>query len=297
MNNYFTKKNVIKPLSSKQIEQIINLIIFAGEMAIKFFNEKNFIVKTKADGSKFSCADIEVGNFISTNLSKIIDNFHIICEESSNSLKIAQEKKLKNFWLLDPIDGTNSFLKNSTEFAINLALIINQKPVFGIIYAPAKNFSANFLSYFNQIEIDKANWLKQTFLSKKVKEKINYRNNCQSTTKIITSRRSSAEKIDFFIENYLKNCLNFNQETQFEIVKISSSAKFITLIENEGSIYFNLQNSMIWDTAPGYAIIKAIGGKFFAINNAKKTNKMTKLNYAKCNILLPKNVNEIIILQ
>ena len=45
---------------------------------------------------------------------------------------------LKNFWLIDPIDGTRDYINNGDEFTINAALILNKKPVVGIIAAPAK---------------------------------------------------------------------------------------------------------------------------------------------------------------
>ena len=48
------------------------------------------------------------------------------------------KSNLKNFWLIDPIDGTHDYINNLEEFTINAGLIINNKPVAGLIYAPAK---------------------------------------------------------------------------------------------------------------------------------------------------------------
>ena len=41
------------------------------------------------------------------------------------------------FFLVDPLDGTRAFIKGSPEFTINIGLIVDRQPVFGIIYAPA----------------------------------------------------------------------------------------------------------------------------------------------------------------
>ena len=41
--------------------------------------------------------------------------------------------------MIDPIDGTYDYINNLDEFTINAGLIINKKPVAGLIYAPAKN--------------------------------------------------------------------------------------------------------------------------------------------------------------
>ena len=60
----------------------------------------------------------------------------IISEETVN---LEKENKIKNFWLIDPIDGTRDYIKKRDEYTINAALIVNFKPSLGIIYAPAKN--------------------------------------------------------------------------------------------------------------------------------------------------------------
>ena len=46
---------------------------------------------------------------------------------------------MNTFWLIDPIDGTYDYIHNKDEFTLNAALIVNNKPNIGIIYAPAKD--------------------------------------------------------------------------------------------------------------------------------------------------------------
>jgi 3'(2'), 5'-bisphosphate nucleotidase len=41
------------------------------------------------------------------------------------------------FFLVDPLDGTNSYIKGRPSFTINVALIEERRPVFGLVYAPA----------------------------------------------------------------------------------------------------------------------------------------------------------------
>ena len=45
---------------------------------------------------------------------------------------------MKDFWLIDPIDGTKDYINNRDEFTLNAALIINKRPALGIITVPAK---------------------------------------------------------------------------------------------------------------------------------------------------------------
>ena len=60
---------------------------------------------------------------------------------SANAEETSENKSntnLKNFWLIDPIDGTYDYINDLDEFTINAGLIINNKPAAGLIYAPAK---------------------------------------------------------------------------------------------------------------------------------------------------------------
>ena len=43
---------------------------------------------------------------------------------------------MENFKTIDPLDGTVDFLKKTDEFTINIALIEDNKPILGVVYAP-----------------------------------------------------------------------------------------------------------------------------------------------------------------
>ena len=51
---------------------------------------------------------------------------------------LKKKNKEKDFWLIDPIDGTRDYIKKKDEYTLNAALILNFKPEIGIIYAPKK---------------------------------------------------------------------------------------------------------------------------------------------------------------
>ena len=60
--------------------------------------------------------------------------------------RLSEEK----VWIVDPLDGTKEFLKGNGEFTVNIALIINKRPIYGLIYMPAKNkfyYTKNKKSY------------------------------------------------------------------------------------------------------------------------------------------------------
>ena len=90
---------------------------------------------TKDDGTPVSNGDLEVDKILQKFFKKISPEIEVVSEETIKNTKI---KKRQTFWLVDPIDGTSSYIKGGSEYTINAGLIINQKPVAGIIYAPKK---------------------------------------------------------------------------------------------------------------------------------------------------------------
>ena len=115
------------------IKKLIPVIYKAGSLSIKY--SKKLKVFVKKDGTPVTNGDLEVDKILQNFLRKITPNIEIVSEET---IKITKVKKRETFWLIDPIDGTNSYIKGGSEYTINVGLIINQKPVAGVIYAPKK---------------------------------------------------------------------------------------------------------------------------------------------------------------
>ena len=116
------------------VENLIDNFLEAGDLAIQL-REKGLIKKIKPDNTPVSNGDLEVNKFISKKISEVTPNLPIISEETSEN---KDNLNLKDFWLVDPIDGTYDYINNLEEFTINAGLIINNKPVAGLINAPAK---------------------------------------------------------------------------------------------------------------------------------------------------------------
>ena len=53
------------------------------------------------------------------------------------NIKYDDRKEWHQFWLVDPLDGTKDFIKKNDEFSVNIALIEDHSPIFGVVYAPA----------------------------------------------------------------------------------------------------------------------------------------------------------------
>src|SRR6056300_228744 len=132
----------------KIVRDLIDTFLSAGEVSINL-RKDGLTKKIKSDNTPVSNGDIEVNKIISKKLKELTPLIPIISEETSDN-KLT--KDLKNFWLVDPIDGTYDYINDLDEFTINAGLIIDRKPVAGLIYAPAKK--RMFYSYGEELAFE-----------------------------------------------------------------------------------------------------------------------------------------------
>jgi len=269
-------------LNNQQIKQIFDLVIEASEIAITGFYEKNFVVKNKPDNSKVTSIDLEISQFIALGLKKILPNIPVICEEGfkgegENKGQNEDENNSKNncFFLVDPIDGTASFINSKNEFSINIALIKNNHPVFGMIYAPL--FQGGRMVFSDE---KKQVWLYQNDLN--FEQVINHPLSRPSQARIIASHGIADKKIDDFMKK------NYGDYHNFKVEKYSSAVKFIILLTNQADLYLHLKTSMEWDTAAGQALVEMLGGEMREIDlNIEDCQILNNLAYDKKNYINP----------
>ena len=171
------------------ISPILNLMIKACEKAskviIRDFGElENLQVSRKGPKDFVTKTDKRVEKILMDELRKSKKNYSFITEETGTILN----KDKKNFWIIDPIDGTTNFLHGIPHFAISIALQQEDEIQVGLIFDPIKNeiFYAerNSGSYFNNNRIrvsNKSNFEDCLFASnsegiKTIYPKLNLRN-------------------------------------------------------------------------------------------------------------------------
>ena len=132
-------------------EDLIDTFLEAGKIA-REMSEKGIKITIKPDKSPVTDGDLAVDKILRNKIKNITPNIPIVSEETIN-LEI--HNKEKNFWLVDPIDGTRDYINKRDEYTLNAALIINLEPAIGIIYAPAKN--RLFFSYGNNLAYELIN--------------------------------------------------------------------------------------------------------------------------------------------
>jgi 3'(2'), 5'-bisphosphate nucleotidase len=231
-------------LTKSQIETIILIAFDAGNIALKRQKNRDFDVKKKLDNSDVTSVDIEISEFLRQKLTREFPYIPIICEEGA-----LREIDCETFWLIDPIDGTTSFINGDSDFAINIALIENKIPIFGLISAPV--FEGGKLVF-----LDENNLIKIVELNCGATLQATYDYDLHNRgLRIIASRRVKDEEIlSFVLQFYPDFACNFSVE------KLSSSVKFIRLLEKKIDLFLGFRKTMEWDTAAGQALLEAIGG-------------------------------------
>ena len=157
MINLEDKKNIVLSLNED--------FIYAGELSLELRN-KGLKEIIKSDNTPVTNGDLEVNKIITNKIKNLTYDIPIVSEESSLN---KENKSLKTFWLIDPIDGTYDYIHNRDEFTINAALIIDKKPEIGIIYAPAKK--RLFYTYGKNMSFEKTNNNEKILNCEKISEK------------------------------------------------------------------------------------------------------------------------------
>ncbi len=218
------------------IEHLIESFLAAGDLALQL-REKGLINKIKPDNTPVSNGDLEVNQLILSKISEITPELPIISEESSENKDISN---LKNFWLVDPIDGTYDYINNLEEFTINAGLIFNNKPVAGLINAPAK---------------------KRMFYSYEKGNAYEFSNGKTKNLNKIPSKKSKNLKFISY-SNKIKPEIQkiYDDLGVKENVRMKSSLKFCVVATGEYDGYVAEPRAYEWDIAAGHAILEHAGG-------------------------------------
>lgn len=239
--------------TQSQIEKIISFTFEAGEIALDSQKSYNFTITKKADNTEVTSADITISKFLNQKLSQEFPQIPIVCEEG-NLREFAGEI----FWLIDPIDGTSSFIKGSDEFAINIALIKNGKPIFGVLYAPSfEGGKMAFSNVKNQVSIiDKDMTIKALQNLDSLSQASQINSSSIEPLKIVTSKKTQDSEIINYLTQFHPNYVN-----NFTIKYLASAVKFFPILENQADLYISFRKMMEWDTAAGQALVELAGGK------------------------------------
>ena len=261
--------------SRDQLLLAVQTAFEAGLSIMKVYEQKMFKTELKKDLSPVTEADHASHRIIAGRLEPTAIPF---LSEEGKEVPYQVRKQWKKFWLVDPLDGTKEFIRRNDEFTVNIALIEEQVPVMGIIYAPCQDtmyFASDLTGAYRITEYAKKDGSIQNLNdlmghAEKLPGKIPRR-----PYTVIASRSHRNEPTDLFIKGLQKD------HPGLKFVSTGSSLKFCLMAEGAADIYPRFGPTMEWDTAAGHAIARASGC------SVKIHNKEDDLSYNKEDLFNP----------
>jgi len=119
----------------EELELAKHATIEAGKLAMKYFNE-GFKVETKKDKSFVTIADRECEKLIRKMISEKYPDDMIVGEEHEDEGESARK------WIIDPVDGTEFFVRKEKKFFILISLEVDEEVVAGVVHMPALDIIA-----------------------------------------------------------------------------------------------------------------------------------------------------------
>ena len=221
-------------IAKKAIFEAGNLLLKNKEILSEVILSTNKDIKLKAD-------------ILAEKVIKaIIENesdYPILAEESGLS-----SKNIPNiFWVVDPLDGTANYARNIPICCVSIALILDEKPILGVIY----DFINNDL-YEGSIHTKALLNSKEISVSKV---------NNSSEGVLITGLPNNTNYSDNALLKMIKDFQNWRK-----VRMIGSAAMASVYVASGKADLYTEKKTYLWDIAAGAAIVNAAGGKASIVN-------------------------------
>lgn len=253
------------------IDKAIHAAVLAGKKIMEVYASIDFVVDIKEDQTPVTSADRNAHDEILKNIEST--GLPVLSEEGIH-LSYSERKNWDLFWLIDPLDGTKEFIKRNDEFTVNIALIQNDQPIAGVVYAPATGeiyAGIPETGAFKLVNPDENCTFQSMQLSGiKLPEKTG-----RNEFTIVVSRSHMNQKTKEYIETIQE------EHESFQLINMGSSLKMCMVAEGTANVYPKLGTTMEWDTAAAHAILKASGKNIFL------TDLKTEIRYNKENLQNP----------
>ena len=235
------------------VEVMQNTAIMAGYEILDEYDNVDVEVELKKDDSPLTVADRRAHMLIYDSLSTQFPDIDIVSEEGECELS---DGKAGIFFLVDPLDGTKEFLKQTGEFTVNIALVCAGSAELGVVYVPVEKTLFSTTKDGRAI-VRRSATLEDEF---RVEEEIRCRGiPLNGPTVVMSASHSSQETVEY--------AALYNPA---ETVSAGSSLKFCRVAEGRADIYPRLGRTMEWDTAAAHAVLKAAGGNVVLLKDGNE---------------------------
>ncbi|MAP95445.1 MAG: 3'(2'),5'-bisphosphate nucleotidase [Ponticaulis sp.] len=244
--------------STELSDKLVKAAIDAGVVIMEVYNAASGIeTDTKGDDSPVTVADQKAETLILAALKEAAPGVDVLAEEAVAAGIIPDVGE--QFFLVDPLDGTKEFIKKGTDFTVNIALILNGRPIMGVVYAPARDHLWVAESTTSAWQADVAPGGEVPPVSERKPMKIRKLPDAGVTA--VASKSHRTPETDEFLAKF----------NVAELVSMGSSLKFCMVAAGEADCYPRLGRTMEWDTAAAHAVVSAAGGRVLTLEGKDLT--------------------------
>ncbi len=255
----------------------VGAVLEAGKAILEVY-ASDFAVQTKSDRSPLTLADQRSHEIIKSVLK--CHGIPMISEEGRD-IPYEERGRWGTIWIVDPLDGTKEFVKRNGEFTVNIALVEQQVPVLGVVYAPVPD-----VLYFASHEIGAYKVLQGSQWSGGQGPEIGLQALIQKARKlpcglshqrdytIVGSRSHGTAELSAFVERKRA------EKGAVAFILAGSSMKICLVAEGAADIYPRMGPTMEWDTAAGQAVAECAGARMYGYESQERLiyNKPDLLN-------------------
>jgi 3'(2'), 5'-bisphosphate nucleotidase len=228
-------------------DAVLPVVLAAGRVQMRYFRS-TVAIETKADTTPVTVADQESERVILTALAAIAPTVPVVAEEAMAAGNKPAAAPV--FFLVDPLDGTREFINGRGEFTVNIALISDGRPVFGVVYAPVTHDLFVTVGSNTVVRASVPPDHPAQRMSEITTHAIRARAGDASRLTAMVSRSHMTPATEAFLARY----------TVTETRSAGSSLKFCLVAAGEADVYPRAGVTNEWDTAAGQAVVEAAGG-------------------------------------
>jgi 3'(2'), 5'-bisphosphate nucleotidase len=217
---------------------LANICEEAGRLILPIWKTA-MTVHTKSDDSPVTEADRQGEALILQRLAARFPGVHVISEEDASEFG-APESIGRQFFLVDPVDGTKAFVRGDPNYTVNIGLIEDGRPVAGAVVAPAtgETWFTRGGQAFKRMEGG-------------AERPVRVREWPKGEAVALVSHTMKPETLQALADKY-----GFDTPSAMD-----SSIKFCRIAEGAADIYPRHGPTMEWDIAAGHAVLAAAGGR------------------------------------
>jgi 3'(2'), 5'-bisphosphate nucleotidase len=228
------------------LPRVLDAVAAAGTAILEVY-ATGHEVEYKADDSPLTRADRAAHEILAARLAAITPHRPVLSEEHEAGHARAVRGPWREYWLVDPLDGTREFIGRNGEFTVNVALIRDHRPVLGVVAAPALGltyYAAEAAGAFRRED----GGLPQPIHTRPAAD----------PPVVVGSRSHRGDSLDGVLARLGAH----------ELRPMGSALKFCLVAEGSADFYPRLGPTSEWDTAAGQALVEVAGGAVTTLDGA-----------------------------